>query len=166
MDSNKINYEEDIEIDEEALDIACLDQPKLMLKYSRYAALKQKEADQLKEQLDVVKAGLDLDIRSNPTKYNLDKITEAAVTNTILLHREYSVVQKLYTEAKYEANLANKATVAFEQRKSMLETLTRLHGQQYFAGPSIPRDLSYEAHQNRLTKSVDKGTASKLNRTR
>jgi hypothetical protein len=31
-----------------------------------------------------------------------------------------------------------------EQRKDALENMVRLHGQQYFAGPRIPRNLTEE----------------------
>ena len=46
---------------------------------------------------------------------------------------------------------------AFEQRKDALENLVRLHGQQYFAGPKIPRDLPSEMEKRtNKNKEVNK----------
>jgi len=40
------------------------------------------------------------------------------------------------------------------QRKDALENLVRLHGQQYFAGPKMPRDVQWE-RQQKIERSND-----------
>jgi CRISPR/Cas system-associated protein Cas5 (RAMP superfamily) len=164
-----MNYEQDIRIDPDALDIEWLEQAPLMIKYSRYEIEMLKEFDTKKEALEVIKAGLDLDMRNDPTAFGLDKlpkITEAVITNTILEQREYKKANQEYLNAKYEYEMAKKAVKAFEQRKDTLENLVRLHGQQYFAGPSIPRDLSKEWERKEKQKRVDEGIANKLKRSK
>jgi len=89
-----MNYEKDITIDDSALDLEWLDQPKLMLKYAQYVAQLSMERDILKEQVDVVKAELDAEIRTDPEKFGLSKITEGAVSNTILVQEKYKQIMK------------------------------------------------------------------------
>lgn len=49
-----------------------------------------------------------------------------------------------YINAKYDVDMCQAACWAFQERKAALENLVKLHGQNYFAGPSIPRDLNKE----------------------
>mgnify|MGYP006921285780 CR=1 FL=1 len=157
-----MNYEQDIRIDENALDIEWLDQPQLMIKYAIHAAKAKLERDRKSVELDLVKADLDRRIRTKPEKFGIAKITEAAVTNTILGHSEYKEIQDEYMQLKYEADIAQAAVNAFDARKTALENMVKLHGQQYFAGPRVPRELSRE-REIRQSK-VDSNIASKLQR--
>lgn len=145
----ELNFEEDIRIDESALDVEWLLQPELMMNYSREAAKARKRVDKSKEALDVVKAELDRDIRSNPENYGISKITESVVSNTIILAEEYQEAAKDLIQAKYEADLTSSAVRAVEQRKNALENMVKLHGQQYFAGPIEPRNITREAQKKR-----------------
>jgi hypothetical protein len=135
-------YEKDMQIDESALDMECLEQPRLMVRYSSLQARLEKEEDLAKEALELVKAELDKKIRSEPEEFDIDKITEGSIKSVILSHPRYKKASERYINAKYENNVARGAVKAAEQRKNMLETLSRLHGQQYFAGPKVARDLS------------------------
>lgn len=155
-----MNYEDDIRIDEGALDVEWLEQPGLMMKYTRVSAQMRMESDLAKERLDVVRAQIDKEIRENPEKFGIEKITETVVLNTIVVDLRYRQKNKEYLEAKYEAELAMGAVRAFEQRKEALENLVRLHGTQYFAGPKMPRDITEEAQKrsNKLVKTAVRRT--------
>ncbi len=159
-------YEHDISIDESALDVEWLNQPTLMLKYGRVAAQTGKEMDVAKDQLEIVRAQLDKAIRLNPEEFYIGKLTEPLIDHTIKTQPEYQDASTKYIEAKYEAELAKFAVRAFDQRKSALEALVRLHGQQYFAGPSVPRDLSKEWERKAKRERVDNGIATKMARRR
>jgi len=139
-----LNYEQDINIDETALDLEWKMQPMLMMRYCAHMAHAKKALDLASERLDVRKAKLDKEIRSNPEKYGLSKITETALGNTILLQPEYEEANKEYIEAKYEYEMVQAAVRAMDQKKSALENLVKLLGMSYFAGPTTPRDLSEE----------------------
>jgi hypothetical protein len=157
-----MNYEKDIEIDENSLDIEWLNQPSLMLKYTRHSARMRMELDLAKQNLDIAKAESDKAIRGNPEKYGIEKVTEAVIANAILIHPKYQQAYTDYLTAKFEVDMAQGAVGAFEQRKSALENLVRLHGQQYFAGPKIPRDLTWERAEKQ--KSSNESIAGKLHR--
>lgn len=159
-----MNYEKDVEIDETALDVEWLQQPRLMLKYGNYAAQKRQEMDLAKENLDVVKAQLDKDIRAIPGDYGIGKLTESAIQSAILTQEEYQEANQAYIKAKYEYDMAITAVRAIDQKKTALENLVRLYGQQYFAGPKVPRDLSKEWVQKERQKKVDKGVAKSMKR--
>jgi hypothetical protein len=141
-------YEDDIEIDETALDVEWIEQPRLMAKYCQMKASAQKDLDYAKEHLDVVRARVDKMIRDDPDAFGLAKVTEGTVSAAILMHDDYRKANDEYIGAKYDYNIAEGVVRAFDQRKSALENLVRLHGQSYFAGPSVPRNLS-EARSNR-----------------
>ncbi len=160
----ELNYEEDIEFDPDCLDVEWLEQPRLMLRYGQHSANVNQAMDIIKEKREVVRCELDKKIRINPDEYEVTKITDKVVECVIKIQPEYQDANDKYIEAKHEADLAKTAVQAFDQRKSALENLVRLHGQQYFAGPSVPRDLSKEWEDREKQKKADAGVAKKLKR--
>jgi len=152
-----MNYEEDIRIDESALDVEWLDQPSLMMKYARNAAEARLELDRAKEALELTKAELDREVRSNPEAFGMEKLTESAVQNTIILQEAYIGANDNFIQAKFKADIAQGAVRAFDARKDALENLGRLLGLQYFAGPKMPRDLLEEREQRNKELNVKVG---------
>jgi hypothetical protein len=148
----ELQYEQDLYIDEGSLDVECLDQPSLMFRYSKALAKAEKDVSLLKEKIGVEEARLDRDIRTNPTKYKIGdiKITEAVVSGTILVLPEIRKLRVDVIEAQYEVSMIKGAVDSVRQRKDMLQELIKLHGQNYFAGPSVPRNLSQEVKQQHL----------------
>jgi hypothetical protein len=161
-----MNYEEDIKIDETALDVEWLEQPRLMMRYAKHSANMRMQTDFAKERLDVVKAELDREIRLNPEAFDIAKITEATVLAAIISHEKYAQANRAFLEARYESDIANAAVRAIDARKDALENLVRLHGQQYFAGPKMPRDLSFEVRQAEATRSSNSAVKSRMIRKR
>jgi hypothetical protein len=143
-----MNYEQDVTIDESALDVEWLDQARLMGKYCELAADAQREMNIAKEHLDFVWATLDRNIRADPAQYGVlpgsRGITEDSIKAAIQVQEEYQIASRDLIEKRYEHEVAVGAVRAFDQRKTALENLVRLHGQSYFAGPSVPRDLPAE----------------------
>lgn len=144
-----MSYEDDMYIDENALDVEFLDQPAKVVKYARLLAEARRDKDLAKEALDLTKAEINLDIRDNPEKYGLTKITVDAVEACILMEKRYEEAVKEYNDANYEVNVLQGVVNALEHRKSALENLVKLYGQQYFAGPKIPHDLT-EMREQRI----------------
>jgi len=159
-----MDYEKDIKIDEDSLDLEWLDQPALFMKYARHLAQARRTQDEAKQEIDVVSADIDRQIREKPEDFDIVKVTEGAIKSALLTEPDYQIAYKKYLDAKYEADMASNAVQAFNQRKDALENLVRLHGQQYFAGPRLPRDLSDE--RKKQEKKVDSGIASKIKRTK
>lgn len=162
-----MNYEKEIVIDESSLDLEWIEQPSLFMKYAIHSASMRREVDKMKQAVDIAKADADSKIRNHPEKYKLEKITEAAVSNLILKEEDYVKAYQKYLDAKYESDIAQAAVIAFEQRKSALENLVKLHGQSYFAGPKLPRDIANERKKKQEEqKEQDTRIGTKLNRTK
>jgi len=137
----EINYSEDLAIDPHALDEEWLRQPVLYAQYSSLLSDAQKTRDYIKEKLEVKRSELDKDIRQNPEKYGVPKITESVVANTILSLDDYRKVGQEVIEATYEYNMLQNAINALEHKKRALENLVRLWLGSYFSGPIEPRDI-------------------------
>lgn len=161
-----MDYENEIRIEEDALDLEWLNQPSLMLSVTREQAQTMEVEDRAKENLELVKAELDMEIRSDPDAFGITKLTEATVSAAILASEKYQEASDRYLNAKFENKVAIGAVKAFEQRKDALENLVKLHGQQYFAGPSIPLNISRDAKNKHNAKSANKAVAEKMTRTK
>lgn len=159
-----MDYQKDIVIDSESLDLEWLDQASLFMKYARGAAIARADLDQAKENLDVVRASLDKEIRANPDKFGIEKITETVVSNTIIGLLEFQKANEKFLICKFEVDIAQAAVSAMNQRKDALENLVKLHGMSYFAGPKVPRDIGYEAQKKH--KQVEANKAVKQGLTR
>lgn len=162
-----MNYKEDIKIDESALDVECLNQPELALKWGVHWADCSRTLQQAEENVKLVRSELIELVTSDPEEH-LDEgvkptgpIVEAFYRN----HKDHIKAKKELVQAQYELNVAIVAKGEFSSgRKKSLELLVELHGQNYFAGPSVPRDLSLESKRAISQKESDKGVASKLQR--
>lgn len=150
-----LDFENDLKIEPMALDVEWLEQASLFMKYSREAIKQRSILDRKKIELDVVKAELDTAIRTNPEKYGISKITEAAISNTILQDARFKVVQEELLGLHHDLEILEAAVQAFNQRKVALENLVKLCGQQYFAGPREPRDLGKESQRHYEAQKAD-----------
>ena len=125
-------------VDLNNLELECSQQPRLFIRFARIVADQQDQADQLERQMKVLEAELDLEIRSNPKEYSIEKITEKAITATILTSQETKDLYTKTAEAKHKLKIAQAMIAALDQKKRMIEKAVDLHGQQYFAKPYVP----------------------------
>jgi len=112
--------------------------------------------DDAKERLDFVRAKLDAEIRNDPEKFGITKLTESAIQATIILQPEYQEAARAYNDAKYEYEVSQAAVRAIDQRKTALENLVKLLSVSYFAGPKTPRDLTKEALERQAQRQSDR----------
>lgn len=160
------DYEKDIQIDESGLDVEWLRQPKLMFFYTKMVAELRRTLDRRKERLNIVKAELDKKIRQNPADFDIEKITETAVSNTILTQEAYKEASADIIDTNYELSIAQAAVSALNDKRTALENLVRLYGQQYFAGPSVPRNITKEWEQREKQKQANTKIGETLTRRR
>lgn len=158
-----MKYENDIIIDETALDVEWLQQPSLMMRYTTHEAKIQYELDVAKSRLSLIQSELDQKIRTDPESFDIAKVTEGAVMAVLQQQDKYKEAQAEVHQVSFELNVAKGAVKAFAQRKDALENLVKLHGQQYFAGPRIPRELSNEvARRTELQMSANQKIAQRI----
>lgn len=156
-----LDFEKDVTIDESALDVEWLEHPSKVLRYGKHLAGVLRRLELAKESLNVVKAEIDKAIRQKPGNYGIDKITETQVSNAVILDEAYQEANKEVIELRYEYEMSKTAFQAITSRRDALQSLTSLYGQQYFAGPRIPRDLANEMEKRRTSNAT---VASKLKR--
>lgn len=164
-----MDFEKDIEIDETALEIEWLNQPKLAMRYGKHWAQCQKRVTQAEEEVKLIRSRLIKQANTDPDKYlgKGIKATAPVVEAYYREHEDHIEAKKDLVDAQYEANIADIAKWEISNsRKTALENLVRLHAQHYFAGPSMPRDITIEAEKVRKAKSVDTGVGKALQRNK
>lgn len=136
-----MKYEEELIIDINALDEEWLHQPQLFMKYAELAAEAEAEAKKAHEKIKIIRSQLIKLAQSDPEKHiSGGKATDKNVEAFYRDHEDHKKAKEEFIEAEYRRDLFTSAKSAFYQRKSSLENLVILHGQQYFAGPSVPRE--------------------------
>lgn len=159
-----MNYERDIRIDVTALDVEWTEQAELAMKYGRLWADAKEELERAQEDIKLIKAELNAKVNSDPEKYLGEgvKATVANVEAYVLRSKKYKEAWERSMEASKQETLLSiaKNEISFT-RKAALENLVVLHGQQYFAGPKMPRDIYSEVTRARQAKELQK---TKLNR--
>lgn len=176
MDINNFSFEADVSINPNALDVEWLEQPQTFMRYAMAAVDARDEMDRLKEEVDVVKAELDNKIRSAPEEFlGGAKVTNPAVDACILRSEVYQKAFDRYLQARKTYEYLMAGVRAMDMKKTALENLVRLQGQQYFSAPKEPRDLSSEyskkqAHraeaEDKVRKALEKPETSKPRRSK
>jgi len=155
----ELDFDNDMSIDPDELDIAILEQANLASKYGRNLANCEKIAKQAAEKIKTVRANLSVECNQDPDSC-LGKGNKATAVNVEAYYRSHSD----HIEAKQEwiEAEANKewAKIAYDaiayQRKKSLELLVQLLQMEYFAGPSMPKNLG-EAWKEKQSKNQEKG---------
>lgn len=147
-----MNHDEladDRQLDPEELDINALAQADLYGKWAERSAIAKALEERLEWEVEKKEAELQGRIRKYPAQFGLESSTEAAVKAAVRVHKEYITAKEKYLDARAEAMLLDRAERSLDQRKRMIEELVKLHGQQYFAGPKMPRDIisAWQAHR-------------------
>ena len=124
-----------LDMDLNCLDEMWLEQPRLYHKYAKKLATAKQKFEEDKAELELCKAELDRDIRSNPSEFSLEKITENVVSNTIITQEKYRALQAQMLDTKHQVDVLGVAVTTLDHRKRALENLVSLHGQDYFSAP-------------------------------
>ena len=142
-------------VDRRALDEQWEQQPGVFLEYAERLAEANADVDRLKDKLDSLKARLDGEVRARLSA-SVAKVTEAMVTAAITNDAEVLAISEDLREARKEAAILKAEVQALDQRRSALENLVRLHGQEYFAVPTTTPEDRAEYNKNRANNAVRK----------
>lgn len=150
-------FAEDKTIDPSQLDVEAARQAETFFKWAERAVEAKGIADRLKLRLDILESRLGIQCREKPDEFGLSRVTEMAIMAAIKTHEDYRKAYTRWLRAKEVAALLDRAVDAMDMKKRMLESLITLHGQQYFAGPSTPRDLvsAWKEKQEEIEKAVN-----------
>lgn len=128
-------------IHQDRLEDDCTQQPQLTFVYGQQLADATRKAKLAKNRLKLVEAELSLDARSDPTAYNLSKITEDALKAVVIVHPEYKHAQQALIDAEHEEEVLRAFIYALNDRKEQLGNMTKLHGQMYWSKPAAEENV-------------------------
>lgn len=144
------DYEADLAIDCQALDVEWLEQPNRFFKYCQLLAQARKALDEEVQRQDVLYAKHDAAIREGLPETVREfgpfpeKLTETAIKSAIERHKSSQEQRTAVINTKYRVELLVGAVRAMDQRKQGLENEIKLLSMQYYSGPQEPRDLPAE----------------------
>lgn len=144
-------YEKHLNIDENALDKEWREQPILYMQYATKLADAEATKQQQKEFLELIKAELDSEIRTE-AKVKGEKITESNIQSKILQDKMYRKELLNYNNYVFKTNILNSAVKAFEHRKKALEKLVELWIGGYFSIPKQNTELSSKTQKEKLKR--------------
>jgi hypothetical protein len=152
-----MGFKEDLKIDKYSLDEEWIKQPSLFLEWAEKVVDAQTERDKTKDQLDLIKAELDAEIRADPKRFNLDKLTEAAVSNAIIQAEKFRAAQLVQFEKVRSVRVLEVAKEAFEHKKKALENLTQLYLSGYYLtdGARLKGDIKEQITKMKSEKMDD-----------
>lgn len=156
--------EELINIDKNILDDEWINQPKLYLHWAEQFEDAKNTLREVETELGLTKAEIELDIRQNPDNYELSKVTEGAISATLVLQPSYKQAQEVVLTTKHRVGILQQVIIALDHRKKALENLVSLYGREYFAVPQAKNEHSREAVEEiekRSTRARIKKTLKK-----
>ncbi len=156
--------EKDKQIDPNKLDLECVKQAERFLFYAQKAVQANAETFDAKRRMETTQARLELECRKTPENFGLVKVTESAIDAAVKCASRFIDAQDEYRDAYEIEKMLGIAVSVMEMKKRMLENLITLHGQQYFAGPSVPRDLvaDWVEYQEGISENVLKKQKTKI----
>ena len=142
---SELNFDADLEIDVDALDEEWLKQPQLFMSYCKAAVLAESAAKKAELNVKTVRSEIIAGAIEQASKAGEKQPTGVMLEAFYRAHKEHIEAKEEWIEATTEADMLRNAIFAFQQRKTALEQLVLLHGQQYFAGPSVPHILDMDS---------------------
>lgn len=144
-----------MKIDPDALDVEWLEQPGAFMTLAKEQSKAKRAIARANEDLKTLEAGKARKIRKRPGHYGFsDKLTEGGIKEAVTEDEEVKQARADLIDLQYDLDMLTNAMRAMEHRKQALEELVKLHGQQYFAGPREPRNLSLESGKEILRKEA------------
>lgn len=128
-------------LDPDRLDEEWVAQPSLYHEHALVLAEAREHYERAKAERDLVAAELDREVRSDPARFGLDKVTEAAVQTAVATQKRLAQATNAVITARFETDKAQAVVDALEHRKKALENLVQLRLSDYFAEPRPPKGM-------------------------
>jgi hypothetical protein len=147
------DFSNDIAINKYKLDEELVQQPQKFYEWAKAEVIAGEKVSELKDDLEVIKAEMEIRIRRNPTLYDLpNNPKEGLIKAAVLIQRKVKKASKRLIKAQRTHGLLKKAEKSFEHRKKSLEGLVSVNMQLHFATPkNVPRhDFETESTRGEL----------------
>lgn len=140
---SELNYQRDLQIEIDALDLEWIRHSHKYMLYSEASARANDIVRKKKNDLEVTDAKLDQEIRI-ASEGEGKKMTADAIKATILADERHIKALIEYNDSLYQAELCASAVKAMDHKKTSLQNLVQLWAGSYYAGPKQPRDIKKE----------------------
>lgn len=148
-----MDYKRDVSIDFNNLDKEWLKQPSLTLEYGEVLADARLRLDKMKEVFDITKAEIDISTRGFWSESG-KKFTEAQIAAEVLLNKKVRKASEELMKAREDLGSIQVAYDAIQTKKSALENLVKLHGQDWFSRPVEPRETGGTGFTDRMNSAL------------
>lgn len=155
------DYSEMVKIDPFSLDKEWQQQAAYTLFCMEALALARKEYDKQKEELELITAEVDKEIRETADK----KPSEKAIEGMVLLDSRVQQAKKSLIDCRYNVNMLEAARAGLDNKRDALTNLVKLHGMGYFAEPDADIEARGELDEMRQEAIVKKVKINKANNT-
>lgn len=150
-----MGYKEDITIDKMRLDWEWERHPSLIIKWYEKHAESIYKRDKKKEQLDVISANVEKEVRLDPDKFKIDKLTESAVRSAVVTDQRVREASEDFIQAKKEEMILAGVKEAFNHRKYALENVVKLFLANYYAEPYVTKEDREGYESVRVQKGLE-----------
>jgi len=155
-----LDYEADTRIDPDALDVEWLRQSNVYSTWARRLRLEEKRVRRAEENIKVVRSILVNQAHKNPALLGKGTVakgkspTGSQIEAYYRTHKDHIQAKEELHELLYRKDILFDAVMAIQTKKVALVELGKLALQEYFATPSIPRNLreEFEASSERRAK--------------
>jgi hypothetical protein len=142
-----------LKIDVNHLDVEAESLPQQAFIWGEEVARARKRVKEITQELKVVAAELDADVRNNPGAHGLVKVTDECVKAAIIRAGTHqSTVMKLH-EAEYHLEILEAFFWSLKDKKGMIEAMITLHGQMYFSRPNTSQ--AEERNREAIAREVN-----------
>lgn len=128
-----MGYQEDATINRDALDKEWLALPLKEIRWGEAEAQSEEDLEALENQLELYKAELDGQIRSDAASFGIDKISEKAVESVVIKDAQVQQFKQKIMEARKYVRLMKLARKGISRVEKSLDRLTDLYFNHYWA---------------------------------
>lgn len=139
-------------IDKHRLDEELEKQADLYRDYAEQLADAKLDLNEESDLLEVIEAEVSMEIRGNPGKFGLDKVTEDVIKKAVILHPNVRQAKKAVNQAKHKVDILLAATMGLSHKKDALGNMVYLHTSGYFAEVKLPSEKKGEVDDMRRKK--------------
>ena len=154
---DRIEDERLFDVDLRNLDREWARHPKQYHHYRMCLADARAEHELAKANRDLVAAELSLEIRREPARFGLVKITEDTVEKTVLIQKRYREAQDQVINTRHAVDVLEGMASALEHKKKALEMEVQLFLADYFSEPRNPKGYSREQMDEAMYQAKKRG---------
>lgn len=144
------------DINEHQLDKEWLKFPRVYYQWSVKLADARRDMEVARRRSDLLKAELGSDIRNDPVKYGIGKVTETAIEAAILGQPLYTKAIESYATQRHNVEVIQAAVSALDMKKAALEGMVKLLALNYYSTPRASDEATRET-ADEITRSSIRG---------